>query len=126
MYVEAYGLAFENGRTNYEIEAVLCPVDDAGLITRTFGRLLDRRPPAAVSVQFAISGTASDDIGWAEQDVTVGADFDTNEDSAIWYGFSDTFLNGLVVPGAQIVVKLAPGCALDSPPDFPGDGVGFC
>ena len=61
MYVEAYGLAFENGRTNYESDAVLCPVDDPGLITRTFGRLLDRRPPAAVSVQFAISGTASDE-----------------------------------------------------------------
>ena len=61
LYVEAYGLALENGRTNYEIEAVLRPVDDAGVITRTLGRLLGRRPPAAVSVQFAISGTASDE-----------------------------------------------------------------
>ena len=61
LYVEAYGLAFKNGRTNYEIEAVLRPVDDAGVLARTLGRLLGRRPPAAVSVQFAISGTASDE-----------------------------------------------------------------
>ena len=61
LYVEAYGLALENGRTSYEIETVLRPVEEAGMIARTLGRLLGRRPPAAVSVQFAISGTSPDE-----------------------------------------------------------------
>ncbi len=61
LYVEAYGLALNSGQANYEIEAILRPVDDAGVITRTLGRLLGRRPPAAVSVQFSVSGRSADE-----------------------------------------------------------------
>jgi hypothetical protein len=36
----------------------------------------------------------------------------------IWYGFTDTYMNGLVHPGDTIdtPIQLAPGCNLDAPP----------
>ncbi len=61
LYLEVYGLRVNNGHTNYEIEAVLRPIDDAGVISRTLARLFGRRPPSAVSVQFSVSGSASDE-----------------------------------------------------------------
>lgn len=70
VYAEAYGLARDEGRTRYTVEARVEPVDRAGVVRR-LGRLLrGRRPPPGVAVAFDAAGDAADEAVRLDLDLT--------------------------------------------------------
>ncbi|NNF57132.1 MAG: GWxTD domain-containing protein [Rhodothermaceae bacterium] len=69
LYVEAYGLTLREGRTQYEVEAILKPEDHAGALARVARRLFGRPPPSGVSVRYPLSGTTADEGQYAILDV---------------------------------------------------------
>ncbi len=57
VYAEAYGLALNGGRTNYEVELALVPEDGRG----TLGRLFGRARRGGVSTASSAQGASSDE-----------------------------------------------------------------
>ena len=49
-------------------------------------------------------------------DIDTLADLGDEDDPAIWYGFSTTFLNDQVEPGDTVDLVLEPACSIDNPP----------
>lgn len=69
LYVEMYNLRVEDGRTQYEIEAILRPVDHAGFLERAARSILGRSAPEGVSVSFSSSGKSSSEGQYVILDV---------------------------------------------------------
>ena len=70
LYVEVYGLTPREGRTNYEVEVILKPEDQANPLTRIARRLLGRASPSGVAIRYPVEGDAADEGQYAILDAS--------------------------------------------------------